>query len=175
MYCKKCWHRNVLKAEHCRCCGAPFSEEEREAAYKKTPFGWIDRILQWKAWAMLEPITGNTVVRILVLVGIALYALAVLLVNGSHMRIMQSADYDVQVNTETGVYTLVSEQPAVALRLYIPGKVDSFEVLKLDGAGQTMLESRYAPEDEVILEYEPAVQYLIRTPEEQLLLKLAWG
>ena len=175
MYCKKCWHRNVLKAEHCRCCGAHYSEEERTAAYNRTPFGWIDRILQWKAWATLEPITGNTGVRIAVLVCIALYALAVLLVNGSHMRIMKSEDYTVQVNTETGVYTLVSEQPAVALRLYIPGEVDSFEILKLDGAGQTMLESRYTPEDEVILEYAPAVQYLIRTPKEQLLLQLAWG
>ena len=172
MYCKKCWHRNILKAEYCRSCGEPFTEEEREAAYKKTPFGWIDKFLELKAWTTLGPITGSNWFRILVLAGIALYALAVLLVNGTHMRIMNSPDYDVQLNTTTGMYTLKTEEDTVALRLYIPQQVESYDVLTMDQYSEILAQQTFDPEEAPVLEYQPGITYVVSTPSEHLQLQV---
>ena len=172
MYCKKCWRRNMIKAEYCRGCGEPFSEEQRDAAYKKTVFGWIDRFMELKAWTKLEPITGSKWFRIAVLAGIALYALAVLLVNGTHMRIMNSPDYDVQVNTETGIYTLQTETPSVALRLYLPQKVETYDVLTVTAAGEMLEKTAFTPEETPVLEYMPGTYYVVQTQSEHLQLQV---
>lgn len=172
MYCKKCWRRNILKAEYCRGCGEAFSEEERKAAYNKTPCGWIDKFLELKAWTGLEPVTGSLWFRILVLAAILLYALAVLLINGTHMRIMNSPDYEVQLDTVTGVYTLRSEESTVALRLYLPQKVDSYDVLTVDETGDVLEQITLDPEETPVLEYRPGTDYVIQTPAEQLTLQV---
>ena len=172
MYCKKCWQRNIIKAEYCRGCGEPFTDEQREAAYNKTVFGWIDKFLELKAWTTLDPITGSKWFRIAVLAGIALYALAVLLVNGTHMRIMNSPDYDVQLNTSTGIYTLETETPTVALRLYLPQKVESYDVLTVTTDGQLLEQLTLDPEESPVLMYQPGTHYVVQTHNEHLQLQV---
>ncbi|MBQ8611587.1 MAG: zinc ribbon domain-containing protein [Oscillospiraceae bacterium] len=172
MYCKKCWHRNILKAEYCRHCGAPFTDEEREAAYKKTFPGRIDQFLKLKAWVTLAPVTGSLWFRITVLAGILLYALAVLLVNGTHMHIMQSPEYDVQLDTATGVYTLQTQAPSVALRLYIPSRVESYTLLMLDERDNILRQKTVSVQESPVVNGGPGIRYVVQIPDEELTLQL---
>ena len=75
MICKNCNSENLLKADYCRSCGSPFTQEEKEAARSKTLVGVLEKAEDLKDKAdkisdilSLKFITDNVFVRLALLV-----------------------------------------------------------------------------------------------------------
>lgn len=128
MRCGKCGNESILTANYCRFCGAPFSEEEQKKAYDKTVFGMLDRIEDLKGWVDLSKITGNRIVRIVVLIVLLGLVLFNVYRNGSHLAIQQSPDYTVAYNQEKNEYYILTEKEEIGLNTYLPRATDTITV-----------------------------------------------
>ncbi len=128
MKCNQCGQENALSAHYCSTCGAKFSEDTRNAAYEKTIFGKLDKVLDLKGWVDLSKITGNRIVRIAVLA--VLLALVVVNIsrNGSHLTIAPGDGYTVAYNEEQKEYYALTELDTVNLSTYLPKKTNSITV-----------------------------------------------
>lgn len=123
--CKKCSFENPIKANYCRSCGAPFSEEDRKAAYDRTFFGKLDQIENVKGWLDLSKITGNIFFRIAVLAVLAVLVIVNVQKNGSSLAIRNSDQYSIAYAKELDEYYLLTERARVEVEIYLPKQTDS--------------------------------------------------
>ena len=98
MKCVSCGSENQIKADYCKFCGEKFSEDTKKAAYGKTVYGRIDRFLEMKSWITLGKITGNPIVRILIILLLAVLVFVNIRANGSSLTIKDKSDYDLAYN-----------------------------------------------------------------------------
>jgi len=168
MKCINCKTENIMKADYCKACGRQFTPQEKEAAYNKTLFGIIDKILDLKSYITLDFITGSNLFKAATLIVIILYSLIVLKINGNRIRILESPRYEVEYNKNTDKYFLVTEDEYVNLSLYIPEKTRQITVFTLDDNEEIISRQDYSPEDEITLAYQPNQHYAIADDKQQL-------
>lgn len=126
MICKKCSSDNLMKANYCRSCGNPFTQEEKDAARKKSLVGVLETADEVKDKAdkigdilSMKFITDNIFVRIALIV--LPFLLTVLISGGGKdMRILDSDRYSIYYNTTTEEYFVDTEYGSVDLQLYLP-------------------------------------------------------
>lgn len=128
MKCSHCGRENALSAHYCGACGTKFTEEERGAAYDKTLFGKLDKVLDMKGWLDLSKITGNRFVRLAVLLVLLVLVAVNISRNGSHLTIAPGEGYTVAYNSETEEYYALTDLSKVELSTYLPKKTDSIIV-----------------------------------------------
>ncbi len=124
MLCKKCNTDNLLKARYCQHCGNKFDKEEKDAAYGKTVFGKFEKLEEYISYLKpVELIKGNKFFRLAVLVGIIVYCILISNFGGNHIRIEESAEYDLIYNKTQQAYYIVSDDYTVDAKLHIPSSV----------------------------------------------------
>ena len=156
MNCKNCNHKNITKASYCVNCGAPFTEEEREAAYGKTVYGCIEKIEELKGYASLEAITGHPVFRIAVIVLILVVGLLFGRPHGNNMVILESDAYTVSQNEENGEFYLLTKQEEVGVSLYLSKEAEYITILSPEGETTTIAEG-----EEIVLAANYETPYTI--------------
>ncbi len=137
MKCVSCGSENQIKADYCKFCGEKFSEDTKKAAYGKTVYGRIDRFLEMKSWITLGKITGNPIVRILIILLLAVLVFVNIRANGSSLTIKDKADYDLAYNPELAEYYVMTDLSEVDLSVYVPKK--TADILLNVYNGETLL------------------------------------
>ena len=168
MKCSNCNTENMLKAGYCKECGQQFTQQEKDAAYNKTVFGFVDRLENIWGYLSLDFITGSRWFRAAVLVVLAVYAGFVMTANGNKMKIMDSDSYDVTYLTDTKAWCLSTQQESVTVELYIPGKTDTVEVIALNQNNETVFCNTYNVEDAILLSNTENQHYIIQAEDKQL-------
>ena len=134
MICKNCNSHNLLKASYCHNCGTAFTQEEKDAARKKTLVGTLETADKIKGKAdkindilSLKFITGNVYVRLALII---LPFIFTMLTSGGNkgMGIMDSEEYEIYYNTKTQEYFIDTDQGYVNLQMYIPENTQYVEV-----------------------------------------------
>ena len=160
MICKNCNHKNITKANFCANCSNPFTEEEREQAYKKTIYGKISILEELKEYVTLEKITTHPAFRIAVLVIIIVVGILFGRPHGNKMAILESKDYSVSQNTENKDFYLLTEKSEIGVGLYLPKKAEEITLEKTDG---TTAEPKVtiSQDDEIVLKADEESYYII--------------
>ncbi len=133
MICKQCQHKNILSAQYCELCGAPFTEEQRQAAYDATVYGKINKLEKLKSTVMLEKITSHPIFRIAVLAVILVVGLLLGRPHGNEMTVLAGDGYSVSQHTETGDLYLLTAQDEVGVELYLPKRAKTLTLTSPDG------------------------------------------
>ncbi|MBP3936738.1 MAG: zinc ribbon domain-containing protein [Clostridia bacterium] len=133
MICKQCQHQNIVSAQYCERCGAPFTEEERQAAYDATVYGKIDKWEERKSVVTLEKFTSHPIFRIAVLAVILVVGLLLGRPHGNEMTVLEGDGYTVSQHTETGDLYLLTAQEEVSVELYLPQKAEAITLIAPDG------------------------------------------
>ena len=168
MKCKNCKTENILKADYCKACGSPFTQEEKDKAYNRTLFGIIDKIGDLKSYITLDFITGNRWFKIVSLIGLILYSFLVLKINGNQLRILDSRDYDIEYNKTTKEYYLITDEKQIGLELYIPEKAENIQVVTVDSNDKVVNTASYKTTDQVTITYSTDKHYIVQTDKQQL-------
>ena len=113
MKCKNCNEKNLYKAHYCQKCGYAFTEEDRKEAYSQTIFGFFDKIEEMYKKIKLDNITGNMYFKVLSILFVLAFGLFNVLSNGNAFKVLDSEQYDVQYNTKTEEYYLITEEDMV--------------------------------------------------------------
>ena len=161
MICQNCGTENITSAHYCKSCGSKFTDEERQEAYDKTIYGKLDMLGEAKSIVTLGKITGNTVVRIIVLAAILLYGLFLVYQNGSRFAIRQSDAYDVAYNSELDEYYIGTDSDSFTLLLYLPRSTKTIGVTRFDAQNRGVGAAYYEPDDDIILTKEDGFYYHI--------------
>ena len=168
MKCSKCNTENLLKACYCKECGQQFTEKQKQEAYNTTVFGLIDRIENIWGYLNLDFITGSKWFRGAVLAVLAVYVAFVMVTNGSKMKIMDSADYDVTYLTDTKVWCLSTELDNVTVELYIPGKTETVDVIAVGENNAFVSQNTYSVEQPIVLLKDENLHYIVQTADKQM-------
>ena len=157
MKCTHCNTENLLKANYCKNCGQPFTQEEKDAARKKTAVGILEKADEVKGKydkirdiLSLSFITDNFIVRIALLV--APFVLSLILgggAGGNNMKIVDSNSYDVYYNTSTQEYFVEVENNTVDLMLYVPNGTQQINVYFTESGGYQYTSGSYSTEDRI--------------------------
>jgi len=165
MLCKKCNTENIIKAEYCKHCGAPFTQEERDTAYGQTVYGKIDKISNgWNkitSVANLSFITDSAVFKYGLLVLIIVYGLLAGRPGGNKMTVLDGDNYSIQQNKTNGEYYILTETDPVTLNLYLPQQADSLNIKRMDEDGFVLSDFWFSPEDSIILSASTENYYCI--------------
>ena len=170
MICKNCNSKNLYKAHYCQNCGYAFTDEDREEAYSKTVYGLFNKLEDLYNTLTLDKITGSIVFKILSIVCVLVIGLFGVITNGNEMKILESEQYEVQYNTKTEEYYLLSELDEIGVSLYLPKEAEVLRVVELDSDNQQVNEDVYTMEDSIVLEqtsnkYEVVAEYSNATNE----------
>ena len=179
MRCKKCGFENPIKANYCRSCGAPFSEEDQRAAYDKTIFGKLDQIEKVKGWLDLSKITGNVFFRIAVLTVLAVLVIVNVQKNGNSLAIRNSDQYSIAYAKELDEYYLLTEQARVEVKIYLPKQTESL-TLQIVQDNAVLSEESIDPEQGITLARREDGYYVLTADytngkEDQLLFFVCKG
>ncbi len=161
MRCTRCGRDNPLSARFCAGCGAPFSEEERKAAYDRTIYGKLDRLKEAKSWITLEKITSNPLFRIRLLAVIILLGVMNGRNKGNVMRPLESEDYKVYYNRTSDDWFLSTEMDRVNVGIYLPGKPEGVTVKTIDRDSALLDEKEYSLSDDILLEKDEDNIYIL--------------
>lgn len=164
MICKKCNEKNLYKAHYCQKCGTVFTEEDREKAYSKTIFGFVNKLEDLFSMLTLDKITGNIYFKIVSILFVLVIGVYNVMSNGNVFKILESEQYRVQYNTKTDEYYLISSESIFNVSLYLPKEVHLIYVSELDDANAMIEKVEYTLNDEIVLEqtnhrYEIEVVY----------------
>ena len=160
MICQQCGKKNITKAQYCGSCGTAFSDEQREKAYNRTIYGVIDKVESLKGYATLEVITGHPVFRVAVLALILVAGLLLGRPHGDQLAILESDDYQVQQDVQTGDFYVLTEDDSLVLELYFPRKVETLTVRQLLGE-KLMYERSFSTEDAITLDKSHERTYVV--------------
>ncbi len=153
MKCKKCHKKNRKIANYCRYCGNPFTKKEQEEANKKGIVAKIRKIEKWYEVCTLKVITENIFVRILILILILLPGILSLLKNGSHLKIMDTKDYEITYNEKKEEYYIyLEEKEKVSLKLYVPNKIKKLELDYYGEDNKRIDKQSLTTKDEIMIE-----------------------
>ena len=152
MICKKCNEKNLYKAHYCQKCGYAFTDEDREIAYSKTIYGLYNKLEDLYKKLTLDTITGSIYFKVLSIVCVLAVGVYGFLSNGNQMKIMESEQYEVQYNTKTCEYYLLTDLDEISVALYLPKEAEVLRVLEVDSYNQLVNENEYTIEDSIVLE-----------------------
>ena len=143
MICPKCMRKNIKKANYCIDCGYEFSEEEREKAYKKTIYYFIEKLEDLKDKITLDFITDTLVFKIislLLVLGIGLYFL---FTKGINTTIVNDKSYELYYyEKEKYYYILVDDDiNKVNISLYIPNRAKTIKI-KHYNSNNTLIDTK---------------------------------
>lgn len=138
MICKHCKEKNIYKAQFCSKCGHPFSEKDREEAYSKTIFGMINKLEELYSWMSLDKITGSTLFKVASIAVVLGLGIVSVYKNGTEFRILDHDSYDVQYNTLTDEYYLLSNSDIIKVSLYLPGQSEEIKIVQMDEKGNIL-------------------------------------
>ena len=111
--CPKCNTKNIVKASYCKECNYEFTEEEQDAAYKKTIFGKLEKIEEWYNHLTLSTITDHIafkIISILIVLGVGIFYF---FTRGIDTKILNRNYYDVYYNEKESEYYLVTDDNIV--------------------------------------------------------------
>lgn len=137
MKCKKCKKKNRSDANYCIKCGKKFTKEEKDQAEKL----YLPTILK-KIYDILTLsfITDNLIVRgfyILFILGLGIYMLFSM---GSHLRILNNENYEVNYNKNKNTYYIFIDKEknlnTINAMMYVPNKIDKINLNYYDSKGK---------------------------------------
>ena len=166
MICKNCNSENLLKADYCRSCGSPFTQEEKESARSKTLVGVLEKAEDLKGKAdkisdilSLKFITDNVFVRLALLV--LPFIFTMLTTGGAKgMGIMDTDEYEVYYNTTTKEYFVEMTENFVALEMYIPNDTELVEI-SFENNGSQYIVGTFETSADLILDKQSSGHYTI--------------
>ena len=143
MICNNCQSENLIKANYCKNCGQAFTQEEKDAAYKASLAGKLekagkakDEIEKISDFISLKFITDNIFVRLALIVIPFVLGFIIGGSNGANtIKIRDSSQYDVYYNTTTEEYFVDVEYNDVDLMLYVPKGTQQINVYFTCGDG----------------------------------------
>ena len=151
MKCKNCNAKNLYKAHYCQKCGYAFTEENRKEAYSQTIFGFFDKIEEMYKKIKLDHITGSMYFKVLSILFVLAIGVFNVLSNGNTFKVLDSEQYDVQYNTKTEEYYLISEEDMIQVSLYLPKETKMICVMEFDDSGNEIQQFQYTIEDAIVL------------------------
>ena len=161
MICKECGTKNRIKANYCMHCGHQFTDQQREYAYSKTIFGWIEKIENIWSILTLDKITGSSLFKIISLVIIFLVGSYSVYKNGTQFRPLEHENYEIQYNQKVNEYYLISDLDSFEVSLYLPKTTDELTVLQLNEYNELICEEQYLLSDEIVLNNQEEILYQI--------------
>ena len=161
MICNQCGKDNITRAKYCIGCGAEFPEEQREQAYNKTVFGKIEKLEKLKGFVTLEAVTGHPVFRVAVLVLILVAGILLGRPHGNYLTILESEAYQVQQETQSGEYYVLTESDSLVLELYFPRKVEAVTVRQYRGEA-LVSEQDFSADEAIQVEKSHERRYVVQ-------------
>ena len=161
MICKECGTKNRIKASYCISCGHQFTDQQRDEAYSKTVFGWIEKIENIWSILTLDKITGSSLFKIVSLVIVILLGGYSVYKNGTQFRPLEHDNYELQYNQKVNEYYLISELDSFEVSLYLPKTAEELIVLQLNENNELISEQKYLLSDDIVLHNEEEVLYQI--------------
>ena len=162
MRCRNCGRENLLRANYCAECGAPFAQEQRDAAYSRTVYAKLDWLDDAWQTLKLDKITGNLFFRIAVLALIVLVGWSNIRDHGAtDFSVLDGEDYEVQYNAAAQEFYILSQEDTVTVSLYVPGKAEDLQVDCLNIAGEVLESVQYEVGVDIALENRQRAHYRI--------------
>ena len=159
MICSKCKEKNIYKANYCKKCGYVFSEEEKEKAYGDTIFGAFDRLENFYLTFSLNKILGASWFKAITLIAVISFGIYSYM-NNNQFRILENENYEIQYNTNTNEYYIISEMNEIDVDFYIPKQLNQIIVNQIKG-NEIIQKVTYSLEVEIILINDSDISYEI--------------
>ncbi len=151
MKCQKCKYKNSYKAKYCYSCGYSFSKKEREDAKNNGIIKVLKKIKKMKDTISLSFITSKTSYQICSIVLLLLIALAGILIDGIHLKLMESENYTYQYNKKDEEYYVYTKENETKLNLYAFGSEANIEVSYYDELGNILEKNTYDSLENIVL------------------------
>jgi len=128
MKCLNCSYKNSYKSKYCYNCGKYFSKEERIKESDKGIVKFLRKTRKIYDTLTLSTITGNKYFRIFSILFIILFGLGGIIINGIHLKIMESDNYTYQYNKIEKEYYIYTKENETLLNLYSLGAQEKIEL-----------------------------------------------
>ncbi len=161
MKCKKCNQNNIVSASYCQNCGNPFTPEEKKQARSKTFVGRLEKIENVYKICTLKTVTDNLLFKIGSIFIILLVGIGVWIQNGSHIKILEDKNYQIQYNTKNKEYYLLVEKEQTNLKLYIPNSLKKLKVNHYNQEDELTETKEYKVKDSIVLKSSSSNEYYI--------------
>ncbi|MDO4978881.1 MAG: hypothetical protein Q4E47_01850 [Candidatus Saccharibacteria bacterium] len=164
--CAKCEFENRVTANYCYKCGKKFTKKEKEEAYEGTLTGKIDTADTFLNKLDIRNHILFKIATVLVILASGFwYAIAY----GLKFRILESNIYSIQYYEPAQEYYLLTDEDAIDVGLYIPGREQSVKVALVNQNNELISEKEISSEDSVRLNSNIEGHYYILTHgDEQL-------
>ena len=151
MNCTRCKKKNVTQAKYCYSCGHEFTKEEKQLALKKDFAPRLYRRKQFYDKWTLNTLRDKWYMRVLLLLlsvggGILLFTL-----NGNHMKILKSDQYNIKLLRTTKEYYLYTPYDETNLNLYFPHNPKIIYVDCYNNNKEKLSSNQYTNSKEVVI------------------------
>ena len=158
MICEKCNSKLHYGDKFCNVCGEKIDTTGYEKEYNKTIWGVIDKIADFLDIIMLKKITGNWIVKVLLLLAIAGWGFFDAYTDFASIRILESESYSVEYNKNLDEYYVRTSKDEIDLNLYIPKYTDNIKFKEVN-------------DKETSVEDMTVEEYIEKKKEKELLVK----
>lgn len=151
MNCPDCKTKNITDANYCKKCCHNFTEKEKETAYKKTLFGFLDMIEEKYNKYTFKDFTDSIkfkIFSILCILGIGIF---ITINYHLEFRVENSANYHLQYNKELDEYYLIVKEDETPLNLFLPSNTEKLIIKEWSSNNDLIKETEYEKNDNVSL------------------------
>lgn len=161
MKCEKCGEKNVSYANYCRNCKYKFSDKERKLAKSKTVVGKIEKVEKAYNVCTLGVITGSTIYKVISLLVVIIAGVIFYLGHGRDIKLLESKNYEIQYNTKTKEYYLLTNVEKTPIELYVPNRANSVVIKKLDSNNKVIETFNYGQNKKLVLDVNDSGEYFL--------------
>lgn len=133
----KCGKENYIQAKYCAYCGTELPKEDRDNAYYKTPFGFIDKMKSKESKVkevykiLNDPISVITSKKIVKIVLIFFFIIASIYLSSVRPKwdkvvIIPTQDYNVEYNQN--IYEIETDKDVIELKLVCLKEIKNAEI-----------------------------------------------